>query len=102
MGCQREIAKRIVDQNADYILAVKENQKELHDNIVDSFRFVVKHKLISYEDIDAGHGRVETRVCTVNNDLSLLSRAENWEKATTLVKRESTRFIKFPGKPNMK
>lgn len=97
MGCQREMAKIIVDQHADYILAVKENQKELHDNIVDSFRLVPKQKQTSYEDLDAGHGRIETRVCTVTNDLSLLSGTENWEKLATLVKLESTRFIKVSG-----
>lgn len=97
MGCQREIAKIIVDQHADYILAVKENQKELHANIVDSFRLVPKQKQMSYEDLDAGHGRIETRRCTVTNDLSLVSGTENWEKLTTLVKLESTRIIKASG-----
>lgn len=72
MGCQREIAKTIVERMADYILAVRENQKELHSNIVDSFRLVPKQKHVSYEDLDIGHGRIETRLCTVINDLSLV------------------------------
>lgn len=97
MGCQREIAKTIVGNKADYILAVKENQKELHANIVDSFRLVPKQKQVSYEDLDAGHGRIETRLCTVTNDLSLVSGTENWQKLTTLVKLESTRTNKASG-----
>ena len=39
MGCQQEIARKIIEQEADYILAVKENQKQLHQDIVDEFRF---------------------------------------------------------------
>ena len=97
MGCQREIAQIIVENKADYILAVKENQKELHDNLVDSFRLVPKQKQVSYEDLDAGHGRIETRRCTVTNDLSLVSGAQNWKKLTTLVKVESTRTNKASG-----
>ena len=38
MGCQKNIAKKIVKKNANYILAVKENQKELYEDILDSFR----------------------------------------------------------------
>lgn len=97
MGCQTKIAREIIGKGADYILAVKENQKELHADIVDTFRFLQKNKMISHEDVDAGHGRVETRVCTVTDDLSLLSGAENWQNINTLVKIESTRFIKASG-----
>ena len=39
MGCQENIAKAIVKQEADYILAVKENQKQLHQDIQDEFKF---------------------------------------------------------------
>ena len=37
MGCQREIAQQIVDGGADYLLAVKENQGQLHEGIRDLF-----------------------------------------------------------------
>ena len=37
MGCQREIAQQIVDGGADYLLAVKENQRQLHEGIRDLF-----------------------------------------------------------------
>ena len=53
--------------------------------------------MMSHEDVDAGHGRVETRVCTVTDDLSMLSGAENWQGINALVKIESSRFIKFSG-----
>ena len=44
MGCQTKIARGIVEKGADYILAVKDNQKELHAGIVDTFRFAQKTK----------------------------------------------------------
>lgn len=94
MGCQTKIAEEIIAKCADYVLAVKENQKELYDDIVDTFRFTPKNKMAVYEDVDAGHGRVETRVCTVITDLSMVSGAIKWEKIMGVVKVESTRYIK--------
>ena len=57
---------------------------------MDTFRFAQKDKIISHEDIDADHGRIETRICTVTNDLSLLTGAENWKDINALVKIEIT------------
>ena len=37
MGCQREIAEKITDGGADYVLAVKENQGQLYEGILDLF-----------------------------------------------------------------
>ena len=38
MGCQRDIAEQIVAAEADYVLAVKENQRQLYDNVKDLFQ----------------------------------------------------------------
>jgi len=58
MGCQEDIAECIIKGKGDYLLAVKNNQQSLYENIEDSFRFL---KMASYdEDIDIGHGRIET------------------------------------------
>jgi predicted transposase YbfD/YdcC len=66
MGCQREIAEQIREQGADYVLAVKANQKELHEAIEDyletaqqaGYRAVPLERLA---EVDSGHGRVEVR-----------------------------------------
>jgi len=97
MGCQTKIAEDIVNKGANYILAVKENQKELHTNIIDTFRFTSKENLIIHEDVDVGHGRVETRLCTATTDLSQLSRGNDWKNIKTLVKIDSKRYIKVSG-----
>lgn len=68
MGCQTEIASKIVEKKADYILAVKGNQKELYEPIVETFDMVFdkefNHDLtpeIFDHEINGDHGRIETR-----------------------------------------
>lgn len=94
MGCQTKIAQDIVTQGADYILAVKENQKDLHSDIVATFRLPNLNQTTIHEDLDIGHGRVETRKCTVISDLSEIEKSSNWSNLKTLVRIESSRYIK--------
>ena len=78
MGCQREIAKQIIDQGGDYVLAVKDNQPTLHQDIRAEFD---KHLESDFADVQVSHhsetaktrGRLETRDCYVRNV------PENWE-----------------------
>lgn len=96
MGCQTEIARQIDDdKDAYYVLAVKENQKDLFLNIEESFRFLSSTS--TSENIDAGHGRVETRKCSVINDMSLIESPEKWKNLKSLIKIESERYIKTSG-----
>ena len=62
MGCQKKIAKTIVDSQADYVLAVKENQPKLHEFIKDIFSEdreddLLKLQVRQHETSDRGHGR---------------------------------------------
>lgn len=77
MGCQTEIARAIVEADADYVLAVKANQPTLHDGLIfffanhlaDDFARVNVRR---HETYDHGHGRDEMRfyfVCPVPKDL---------------------------------
>jgi len=66
MGCQREIAQKIVDAKADYVLAVKENQPKLYQAIADFFMQHLEDDCESiacrrYETHEKGHGRVDDR-----------------------------------------
>lgn len=92
MGCQENIAKCIIKKDADYILAVKENQKSLLEDIQDEFTF--SRELNSNTTIDGDHGRVETRKCSVINSFKHLQQTKRWEKLTTIIKIESTREFK--------
>jgi len=92
MGCQKEIAKKIIEGKADYLLALKGNQKMLFEEVEDAFRF---EKTETFEEKwQADHGRIEQRRCQVlsaENSLSaeLLS---SWKKLTTLVRVEARRM----------
>ncbi len=96
MGCQKTIAERIVGKKADYILAVKENQGQLLEEIKDSFRQVAADAVA--EEIDCGHGRVERRKCSVIADLGLIEKAAEWPSLRGLVRIEAERYHKLTGK----
>jgi predicted transposase YbfD/YdcC len=84
MGCQTEIAEKIVEKKADYVLAVKGNQPTLHAGIMDFFLDQMEDdfgrvEMSRHETKEKGHGRIEHRtyyVCDVPNDLP---DAKRWE-----------------------
>jgi predicted transposase YbfD/YdcC len=96
MGCQREIAKAIVAKDADYILAVKSNQGNLEESVKDTVRFILPADEWKEEDI--GHGRIESRHCSLYKDLSFIENAQCWQSLSAVVKIESVRYIKSTGK----
>ncbi len=97
MGTQTDIAEKIIDNGADYILAVKENQKQLLDEVKDEFRF---SKTIETEtNVDIGHGRIETRTCSVISDfLFIENKNEKWKGLKQIIKIESIREFKNSAK----
>jgi predicted transposase YbfD/YdcC len=95
MGCQKNIASRIMEKEADYLLALKGNQGNLVEQVEDSFRFLPVNTFD--EESDCGHGRVETRRCSAISDLSLIESKEEWTGLKSLVKIESERYIKNTG-----
>ena len=92
MGCQKTIASAIVDKEADYILALKGNQGELHEQVQESFRFMNTNSVS--EETDWGHGRIEKRQCSVINDLSMIEQKDQWKGLRSIIKIEAERFIK--------
>lgn len=94
MGCQKSIAKIIVDQQADYVLALKENHPTLHDDVKlwlddnDAQGYVRMH-----ETIEKDHGRIETRRTVVSTDLDWLAQRHEWPGLKGVAMVESTREI---------
>jgi predicted transposase YbfD/YdcC len=96
MGCQREIAQKIVDKKADYVLALKGNQGSLRDDVE---VFVAEQKAKDFKDttisrdktIDADHGRIETRTTTVIHDVAWLQQRHAWPGLKAIVVVESSR-----------
>lgn len=98
MGCQREIAKKIIDKKADYVLALKGNQGSLRDDVE---VFVAEQKAKDFQDttisrhqtVDGDHGRIETRTTTVIHDIAWLRQRHNWPGLKAIVMVESRREI---------
>lgn len=95
IGCQRSIAQQIVSHKADYILAVKENQRHLWEDIQDSFQMLAADTVA--EETDCGHGRVERRTCAVLGDCSLIEKAFEWASLRSVVRIQAERFHKASG-----
>ncbi len=98
MGCQKEIARQIVDQGADYVLSLKGNQGNLHKEVELLFDDAKKNDYQdlaheTYTIVEGGHGRVETRSCTVIADVDWFEEKSKWKKLTTFGMVESTREI---------
>jgi predicted transposase YbfD/YdcC len=66
MGCQVEIADKIVAHKADYLLALKGNQPTLEADVVDYFRTAPAAELVTTTTVEKGHGRIETRTYTAS------------------------------------
>ena len=92
MGCQKRIAEDIIRKEADYILMVKDNQKNLRIQIEATFK--TKESRVSNTTTDFGHGRIETRTCDVIDDLSLLEKRKEWKNIKSIVRITSQRIIK--------
>jgi predicted transposase YbfD/YdcC len=69
MGCQVEIADKIVAHGADYLLALKGNQPTLEDDAELYFDGAPETELISKTTVEKGHGRIETRTYTASGNI---------------------------------
>jgi predicted transposase YbfD/YdcC len=90
IGCQTEIAQAIVDQRADYVLALKANQGQLFEDVVTAFeRTVPPIPTDTYRTVNKGHGRLETRECWALSDpdiLTFINSYKLWPGLQSLVK----------------
>ena len=95
MGCQKNIAKTIRSKKADYILAVKANQGNLYHEVVDMFEKVKKPEFAHYihstdDQLDKGHGRIESRQCVSIENLGWLFEIQQWQDARSICKITAT------------
>jgi predicted transposase YbfD/YdcC len=98
IGCQRDIAAKIIEKKADYILALKGNQGTLREDVE---LFVDEQNALKYKDttisthktVDADHGRIETRNYTVIHDVGWLQARHEWPGLNAVVVVESLREI---------
>jgi len=94
MGCQTAIASKIIERKADYILAVKENQGYLYEDIERAFGMAFQDlNPLQYLDgyaktVDKDHGRIEIRECwtlAAETSYTPIRNAGQWEQLTSLI-----------------
>lgn len=101
MGCQRDIAKKIVEQGGDYILAVKDNHKTLHEDLKLLFDEAIPRNFDAmgydfFEEADKGHGRIETRRVWVTREVAWLRERGEWKGLGGAVRVERVREVLDP------
>ena len=78
LNCQRAIARQIVDQGGDYVLALKGNQGTLHDDVTTYLDDPASEAITAAPVVDADHGRIETRTATVSTNIAWLQDEHHW------------------------
>ena len=73
MGCQVEIADKIVSHKADYLLALKGNQPTLEADVESYFDTAPASELVSKSSVEKGHGRIETRIYTASGSVEWIA-----------------------------
>jgi len=89
MGCQKDIAAKIIDKEGDYVLALKANQKNLHEEVKDFFDDAIENnfrdtKIYKFQETEKDHGRLETRQYYVTSDIADLFEVKNWSESKAL------------------
>lgn len=97
IGCQKDIAQKIVEGGGDYVLAVKGNQKTLHEEIAKHYNHLFDMQYNKNVDVamqaNKSRGRVESRKCLSTEDLEWLSVKDQWHGIKSAVVVESTRTV---------
>jgi predicted transposase YbfD/YdcC len=102
MGCQTNIASKIVAKEADYVLALKENQGQLYEDVTLLFDDLAESHFTAYDHdtvktVDKDHGRIEVRQAWVITDPALIAplrTSQKWSKLAALVKVRAERYLK--------
>ena len=97
-GCQRKIAQAIIDNGADYLLALKANQPALlndaalwfNDGLETGF---AEARVDFHETVDADHGRIETRRHWVAHDVDWLQQRHHWPGLAAIAMIERDREV---------
>lgn len=98
-GCQKEIAEKIRDKKGDYVLALKGNQRKLHDEAENFFKQALdvspqESGCDYYKNEEYSRGRLEQREVWSIDDLEWLPQKEEWRDLKSLVCLKSTRTQK--------
>lgn len=109
MGCQKKIAREIIEADADYVLALKGNQETVHQEVKEFLDQTLAEKqqprppraqlppaaasLASLETVEKDHGRLETRRYYQSSELAWFADLEQWEGLKSVGMVEATRTV---------
>lgn len=109
MGCQKKIAKEIMEADADYVLALKGNQEKVHEEVKSFLDATLEEKkrkrpkgavipkealtLQTFETVEKDHGRIETRRYYQSDHLEWFADKAKWEGLASVGMVESIREI---------
>lgn len=101
MGTQKDIAAKIVDKQADYVLSLKQNHGELYEEVKSTFSHLIDTRFTQRNETwDKEHGRIESRVCYVVDltaedfDWILSEDLEQWPALHSIILIRATRYLK--------
>lgn len=99
MGCQREIVKKIVEKDADYVIAVKKNQPSLYEQVERLFKQAIATggeglNLSDFSTKEVNGGREEIRNYLIISDVAdRIDSSHKWIKLTSIAMVESVRIV---------
>ena len=99
MGCQREIVKKIVKKEADYVIAVKNNQPSLYERVEQLFKQAIKThgqslRMSSFTSKEINRGREEVRNYLMISDIETsIDPSKKWDKLNSIGMVESVRVV---------
>lgn len=98
LGCQTDIAAKIIEKGADYVLSVKGNQGNLYADLVGYFDWALTDKFkqsdyTSYQTTEGDHGRIEVRCYYATSDIEWLRNKIEWRGIRSIAMVESERTI---------
>lgn len=96
LGAQVNIASKIVEKGADYILQIKNNRKQMVRDIDFSFKMIPVTS--THEFVNKDHGREEKRVVSVLNEVDLLRNYQQWKNLKSIIKIDSESKNSVTGK----
>jgi len=95
MGTQTAIAEKIIKKQADYVLALKGNQKNLHKDVIDyfdddEFREKIVKEGNYHKTIEKAHGQIEIREYYQTNDIDWYEEKSKWKNIKSIGMVETT------------
>ena len=99
MGCQTAIAEKAIENGADYVFVVKENQGRLLETIRGLFDDPDEMRWVHcdyHKTVDKGHGRIEIRECWATSDqeyLQYIASRADWKALQSIAMVQAERRI---------